>query len=91
MKQNFSLLPSETLWLMHFLPEMELPKYLFGASQVALVVKNLPANAADARDAGSIPGSGRSHGEGSGSPHSSILAWEIPWTEEPGGLQSMRS
>ena len=22
-------------------------------------------------------------------PHSSILAWEIPWTEEPGGLQSM--
>ena len=24
-------------------------------------------------------------------PHSSTLAWEIPWTEEPGGLQSMRS
>ena len=24
-------------------------------------------------------------------PHSSILAWEIPWTEEPGGLQSMGS
>ena len=23
--------------------------------------------------------------------HSSILAWEIPWTEEPGGLQSLRS
>ena len=23
------------------------------------------------------------------SPHSSLLAWEIPWTEEPGGLQSM--
>jgi len=23
--------------------------------------------------------------------HSSILAWEIPWTEEPGGLQSMGS
>ena len=23
--------------------------------------------------------------------HSSILAWEIPWTEEPGGLQSMES
>ena len=23
--------------------------------------------------------------------HSSILAWEIPWTEEPGGLQSMTS
>ena len=24
-------------------------------------------------------------------PHSSILAWKIPWTEEPGGLQSMGS
>ena len=45
------------------------------------VVKNPPANAGDA---GSIPGSGRSPGEGNGN-HSSILAWEIPWTEEPGG------
>jgi len=35
---------------------------------VALVVKNLPANAGDARDAGSIPGSGRSPGEGNGNP-----------------------
>ena len=33
------------------------------ASQVALVVKNLPANAGDVRDSGSIPGSGRSRGE----------------------------
>ena len=32
------------------------------ASQVALVVKNLPANAGDIRDVGSIPGSGRSPG-----------------------------
>ena len=24
-------------------------------------------------------------------PHSSVLAWEIPWAEEPGGLLSMRS
>ena len=36
------------------------------ASQVALVVKNPPANAGDARDAGLIPGSGRSPGEGDG-------------------------
>ena len=34
------------------------------ASQVALVVKNLPANAGDTRDAGLIPGSGRSPGVG---------------------------
>ena len=39
---------------------------------------------------GSIPGSGRSPGEGNGN-HSSILAWKIPWTEEPGRLQSMGS
>ena len=38
------------------------------ASQVALVVKNLPVSAGDIRDADSIPGSGRSSGEGNGSP-----------------------
>ena len=38
------------------------------ASQVALVVKNLPANAGDVRDAGLIPGSGRSLGGGNGNP-----------------------
>ena len=49
------------------------------------VVKNLPANAGDS---GSIPGSGRSPGEGNGNP--STLAWEIPWREELGRPQSMR-
>ena len=38
------------------------------ASQVALVVKNLPTNAGDVRDVGSVPGSGRSPGEGNGNP-----------------------
>ena len=38
------------------------------ASQVALMVKNPPANAGEVRDAGSIPGSGRSFGGGHGSP-----------------------
>ena len=38
------------------------------ASQVALVVKNPPANAGDIRDAGSVPGSGRSLGGGNGNP-----------------------
>ena len=38
------------------------------ASQVVLVVKNLPANAGDIRDPGSIPGLGRSSGEGHGNP-----------------------
>ena len=39
-----------------------------GASQVALVVKNLPASAGDVRDAGSVSGSGRSPGGGLGNP-----------------------
>ena len=39
-----------------------------GASQMALVVKNSPANAGDIRDAGLIPGSGRSLGGGHGNP-----------------------
>ena len=43
-----------------------------------------------AGDLGLIPGSGRSPGEGMAT-HSSILAWRIPWTEEPGRLQSMGS
>ena len=38
------------------------------ASQVVPVVKNPPANAGDIRDTGSIPGSGRSPGEGNGNP-----------------------
>ena len=52
------------------------------------VVKNPPADAGDAGDAGSIPGSGRSPGEGNGN-QLCVLAWKIPWTEEPGGLHSM--
>ena len=53
---------------------------------VASVVENPPANTGDMDP---IPGSERSPGEGNN--HSSILAWESPWTEEPGGLQSMGS
>ena len=45
-------------------------------------------SAYNAGDPGSIPGSGRSPGEGNGN-DSSILAWKIPWTGEPGRLQSM--
>ena len=42
---------------------------LLGASQVALMVKNSPANAGDKRTTDSIPGSGRSPGGGHGNPH----------------------
>ena len=47
-------------------------------------------SACNARDQGLIPGLGRSPGEGN-SNRSSILAWRVPWTEEPGRLQSMGS
>ena len=49
------------------------------------VVKNLPANSGDG---GLIPGSER-YLEKEMAAHSSILDWGIPWTEEPGGLQTM--
>ena len=45
------------------------------------------ASACNVGDLGLTPGLGRSPGEGNGNP-SSILAWKIPWTEEPGGLYS---
>ena len=51
------------------------------------VVKNPPDNAGDVKVAGSIPGSGRSLKEMA--THSNVLAWEILWTEEPDGLESM--
>ena len=54
------------------------------------MVKNPPANAGDAGCVGSLPGLGRSPGVEM-TTHSSILAWEIPWTDELGGLQSMGS
>ena len=55
------------------------------ASLVAQLVKNPPAHVGDA---GSIPDLERAKEMAT---HSSILAWEIPWTEEPGGIQSLGS
>ena len=55
-----------------------------------LVVKNPPANSGDIRDAGSVPGLGRSPGGGMAT-HSCVFVWRILWTEEPGGLQSIGS
>ena len=54
------------------------------------MVKNPPANAGDIRDVGSVSGWEDPLEEGMAA-HSSILAWRIPWTEEPGGLPSIGS
>ena len=57
-----------------------------GASQVELAVKNTPAKAGDARDVGSIPGLGRSPGEGNGYPFQ-YSCLEKSMGEQPGELQ----
>ena len=57
---------------------------------MSLVVKNLPSNADDIRDVSLILGQEDALEEGV-STHSRILAWKIPWTEEPGGLLSTGS
>ena len=58
------------------------------ASQVALVVKNPPANVGDSGDVGSISGSGRFPSGGNGNPLQ-YSCLENPMTEEAGGLQSI--
>ena len=55
-----------------------------------LVVKNPPAGSGDVGDSGSILGWDDPLEEGMAT-HSSFLAWRIPWTREPGGLQSIGS
>ena len=55
---------------------------------VCSVVKESACNVGDTGNTGLIPGLGRSPGEEMAT-HSSILAWRIPWTEEPGRLQSV--
>ena len=61
------------------------------ASQVGgTEVKNPLPCAGDTRDTGLILGLERSPGVRNAT-HSNIVAWRIPWTEDPGGLQSIRS
>ena len=54
------------------------------ASLVVQLVKNLPAKAGDTRDMGR-----EDPLEKEMATHSSIFAWKIPWTKEPGRLDSM--
>ena len=67
--------------------------WLRWASQGAQEGKNPPANAGDKRDAGLTPACrGQEDPLGQGmAARSSVLAWEIPWTEEPGGTTAYRA
>ena len=60
------------------------------ASQVAVVVENLPADAGD-MSLGFDPCVRKILLEEGMATHSNILGWRTPWTEESGGLQSLRS
>ena len=66
------------------------PKQTHGASQVVLVVKNPPVTAGNSRNKAQSLGQANPL-EKQQAIHYNILAWEIPWTEEPGGLQSIES
>ena len=91
------VIPSPSI-LTIFLPRFPLLlKHLFTSANIFtfglpwwLNAEEPTCNAGDMRDTGLIPGSERSLGEGVAT-HSSILAWRIPRTEEPGRLQSMGS
>ena len=75
--------------LIFFLLQIYFPKEVWlvivCTSLIAQWVNSQSVYACNAGDLGSIPWLGRSCEEGNGS----ILAWRIPWTESPGGLQSM--
>ena len=64
-------------------PELHCHKDQDRASQVVIVVKNLPTNAGDVRDVGSVPGLGRSPGEGLGNP------LQYACLENPDGQRSL--
>ena len=74
-------------WLTQRRPDFDTSIFLLGASLMSQMVKNLPTF----RETQVWFLSWEDSLEKGIATHSSILAWRIPWTEEPGGLQSMRS
>ena len=92
-KEKISLNSTEPLPLRidscHFSIPPHIQSYIFLCSallQMGLAVKNVPASAGDIRDPGMILGQEDPLEKGMAT-HSSIVAWRIPWTEEPSGLQ----
>ena len=87
------VMPSNHLIFCH--PLLLLPSiflifiHLFRTSQIVLVVKNLSDNAGDIRDKGSIPGLGRSTGEGNGNPPQ-YSCWENPMDRGAGWAEAHR-
>ena len=69
--------------ILYLVMNMNRTKATQGACQVALVVKNMPANAGDIRDVASVPRSGRSSGGGHGNP------LQYSCLENPDGQRSL--
>ena len=86
-QEEYTETHSRTTW--HFITVLKQLALYLSHIIIGSVVKNPLANTGDERDPGSIPGSGRSPGEGNGNPLQ-FSCLEIP-TEEPGRLQSMGS
>ena len=84
LKHLFQIKKIKTIFLQHKICKCLVEIWGFPGGSA---LKNWPANAGDT---GSVPGSGRFSGERNGN-HCSILAREIPWTEESSGLQSKGS
>ena len=77
----------ETILLCNYRPYLNFTRALFGASLVAQTVKSLPAmRETQIRSLGQ-----KDSLEKGMAAHPTILIWKIPWTEEPGRLQSMGS
>ena len=76
----FTLVGGQVVGTVDFITKFCYRRYGFlGGS----VVRNTSANAGDSS---MTPGLRRSPGGGDGKIHSNILAWEIPWLQEPGGV-----
>ena len=84
--QSVRLGPLCCMVTFHQLPVLQMVVYMLGLP----CSSNSKEPACDAGEQGSIPRWGSSPGGGMAT-HSSILAWRIPWTEKPGGPQSMVS
>ena len=74
--------------MLDFILDIFCVSLIYWASQLALAVKNSPANAGDIETWGQSLGQEDPLEKGMAI-HSNILSWRIPWTEEIGGLQSM--
>ena len=71
--------------------KLKCERKLIRSNKLIIILTEYSLKIFDIPKPGSIPGLGRSPGEGNGNPLPVLLPGKIPWTEEPGRLQSMGS